>query len=46
MDYRTKNRFGIAVVVFISFVVVLAAVKSNVVGVVASAPGHLHAQQR
>ncbi|MCA7875736.1 MULTISPECIES: hypothetical protein [Burkholderia] len=46
MNYQTKNRPGVAVVVFLAFVVTLAAAKSDIIGTAASTLGHLHAQQR
>ncbi|HDR9037743.1 TPA: hypothetical protein ACU967_006153 [Burkholderia contaminans] len=46
MNYQTKNRLGVAVVVFIAFVLTLAAVKRDIMSTAAPTLGHLHAQQR
>ncbi|MGS0895299.1 hypothetical protein ACVBGC_22615 [Burkholderia stagnalis] len=46
MNYRTKNRLGLAVAVFLAGVVVMAAAQSVGVGAIVSTLGHLHAQPR
>ncbi|MCA7888801.1 hypothetical protein QZM25_28570 [Burkholderia contaminans] len=46
MNYQTKNRLGVAVVVFLAIVVIVAAVMSEIAGKTAPTLGQLHAQQR
>ncbi|WP_268991228.1 hypothetical protein [Burkholderia cepacia] len=44
MNYRTKNRLGLAVVVFLALVIVVAAAQNDAIGTATSTLGHLHAQ--
>ncbi|MGN4003022.1 hypothetical protein ACS0YX_36020 [Burkholderia gladioli] len=46
MNYRTKNRLGLAVVAFLACVVVVIAAKSGAVDTAASMLWHLHALPR
>ncbi|WP_155753332.1 hypothetical protein [Burkholderia territorii] len=46
MNYQTKDRLGVAVIVFLAIVRVVAAAKSETAGMTASTLGQLHAQQR
>lgn len=46
MNYRTKNRLGVAVVAFLTITVVFAASMSGTAGTGTSAHGFLHTQQR
>lgn len=44
MNYRTKNRLGLAVIAFVALVIVLVAAKSDAIGTATSTLEHLHAQ--
>ncbi|MGU7771838.1 hypothetical protein ACV229_16915 [Burkholderia sp. MR1-5-21] len=46
MNYRTKNRLGLAVVAFLAVAIMLAALMDRSVGTAAPVDGHPHAQQR
>ncbi|WP_174421826.1 hypothetical protein [Burkholderia diffusa] len=46
MNYQSKNRLGLAVVVFPAMVVVVAASQSGGFGKAVLTLGHPHAQQR
>ncbi|QVN18999.1 hypothetical protein [Burkholderia pyrrocinia] len=46
MNYQSKNRLGLAVVVFLAMVIFIAASQSGVFGKAVLTLGHPHAQQR
>ncbi|VWC41877.1 hypothetical protein BLA23254_07033 [Burkholderia lata] len=46
MNYQSKNRLGLAVVVFLAVVIFIAASQSGGFGKAALTLGHPHAQQR